>query len=118
MKAETHFLKGERMAMTQAKLMPTPDWESIVENCYMAAHNFILAGAEWAGVTHPQSHKHTANAGLLRQAAAPQSVQDAWNQLDVLRAGNVYGGQTNPAAGDEARQYLARIQQWATAKKP
>ncbi|HEX6123311.1 MAG TPA: hypothetical protein VFY89_09120 [Ktedonobacterales bacterium] len=106
------------MAATQAKLAPATDWEIVVESCYMAAHNFIVAGAEWTGVPHPQSHKHAANVSLLQRAAAPQDVREAWDQLEVLRAGNIYGGHTDPAAADEARQYLATIQRWASAKKP
>ena len=45
-KAEAHYAKGERLEATQAKLDPATDWESIVEGCYMSAHNFVLAGAE------------------------------------------------------------------------
>jgi hypothetical protein len=98
MKAEAHYQKGQRLAATQAKLDPATDWESIIEGCYMAAHNYVLAGAEWLGQAHQQSHKHQQNPRLLTQAAAPKAVRDAWESLDILRAGNVYGGHTNGAA--------------------
>ena len=44
MKPEAHFDKGKRLAAAQVKLDPATDWETIVEGCYMAAHNFVLAG--------------------------------------------------------------------------
>ena len=98
MKADDHFAKAERMAATQAKLDPATDWESIIEGCYMAAHNYVIAGVEYCGISHPQSHKHAANAQLLRQANAPDEVKAAWDALERLRNGNVYGGRTNGVA--------------------
>ena len=71
MKAEAHYQKGQRIAAAQAKLDPATDWESIVEECYMAAHNFVLAGAEWLGVAHQQSHIHRQNIGLVQRSGAP-----------------------------------------------
>jgi hypothetical protein len=118
MKAEAHFQKGKRMATAQAKLDPATDWESIVEGCYMAAHNFVLAGAEWLGQAHQQSHVHRQNVGLLQRSGAPQPVRTAWDRLEVLRAGNVYGGHTNGTASAEARDRLQVIQGWATALRP
>ena len=118
MKAEAHYQKGQRMAAAQAKLDPATDWESIVEGCYMAAHNFVLAGAEWLGVAHQQSHKHQQNTGLLQQCGAPQAVRDAWGRLEVLRAGNVYGGHTNGVASAEARDEMQTIRIWATGLRP
>jgi predicted nucleotidyltransferase len=78
MKADAHYDKAERLADAQARLDPTQDWELIVEGCYMSAHNFVLAGSEWVGVSHSQSHMHKENVRLLKQAAAPAAVQDAW----------------------------------------
>lgn len=118
MKPEAHFDKGKRLAGSQAKLDPATDWESIVEGCYMAAHNFVLAGVEWMGASHSQSHMHKFNARLLDQVGAPQSVRDAWDKLDASRAGNVYGARTNGTASAQARAYLAIIEAWADGLHP
>lgn len=113
-----HYAKGERLAAAQAKLDPATDWESIVEGCYMSAHNFVLAGAEWSGISHSQSHMHKENVRLLKQANAPQPVREAWNSLDIARAGNVYGARTNGVASAEARAHLQTIWDWTVALHP
>jgi surface antigen len=84
----------------------------------MAAHHFVLAGAEWCGVAHPQDHKHTRDAGLLAQAAAPQTVDDAWHTLEVLRPGRVYGAQGYGESSKKARESLQAIKEWAEAARP
>jgi hypothetical protein len=118
MKAEARFQKGERMAAAQTKLDPATDWESIVEGCYRAAHNFVLAGGEWLGQAHQQSHVHRQNVGLLQRSGAPQPARTARDRLEILRAGNVYGRHTNGTAAAEARERLQVIQVWATALCP
>lgn len=118
MKADAHHAKGGRLAAAQAKLDPATDWESIVEGCYMAAHNFVLAGTEWLGISHSQNHMHKENVRLLRLANAPQPVREAWNSLDILRAGNVYGARTNGVASAEARTHLQTIRDWAASLHP
>lgn len=110
--------KGERLAAAQIKLDPATDWESIVEGCYMSAHNFVLAGAEWSGTSHSQSLMHKENVRLLKQANAPQPVQDAWDKLEILRAGNIYGSRTNGVASAQAREYLRIIRDWAVSLHP
>jgi hypothetical protein len=117
-KAQAHFEKGERLATTQAKLDPATDWESIVEGCYMGAHNFVLARAEWSGASHPQGHMHRENVRLLTRAGALQSVKDAWDGLEILRAGNVYEGRTNGTSAAEARRLLQIVRDWAAAQRP
>jgi hypothetical protein len=118
MKADAHYDKAERLTEAQARLDAGRDWELIVEGCYMSAHNFVLAGTEWPGVAHSQGHMHKENVRLLKQAAAPSEVQDAWNQLEVLRAGNVYGARTNGTASSSARAHLQKLTQWATSVRP
>ena len=118
MNAEAHYQKGQQLAATQAKLDPATDWEGIIEGCYMAAHDYVLAGAEWLGQAHQQSHEHQQNPRLLTQAAAPKAVRDAWESLDILRAGNVYGGHTNGAASAEARLDMQTTVNWATGLRP
>lgn len=118
MKADAHLAKGERIAATQAHLDPATSWESIVELCYMSAHHLVLAGTEWAGVTHAQSHAHRENVRLLKQAAVPLAVADAWDRLETLRAANVYGAKTNGTASAQARVYLQTILDWTRASHP
>lgn len=118
MNADAHFDKARRLAAAQTKLDPTTDWESIVEGCYMSAHNFVLAGVEWSGASHSQSHMHKFNARLLNQVGAPQPVRQAWDNLETLRAGNVYGARTNGTVSAEARDHLKVIEVWATGLHP
>jgi len=117
MKADVHLAKAERMAATQAKLDPAIDWETIVETCYMSAHHYILAGTEWAGVSHLQNHLHSMNPTLLQQANAPTEVNAAWSKLEQLRAGNVYGAKTSGTASDDARASLQIIDQWVLQQR-
>lgn len=118
MNAQTHYEKAERLASAQMKLDPATDWESIVEGCYMSVHNYVLAGAEWSGVQRQQNHMHKQNVGLLQSAGAPQTVRDAWDRLEVLRAGNVYGARTNGVASAQARDKLEIVKQWAAGLRP
>jgi len=118
MNAQTHFEKAERLASAQTKLDPATDWESIVEGCYMAAYNYVPAGAEWLGVQHKQNHMHKQNVSLLRQANAPQAVREAWDQLETKRAGNVYGAKTNGVTSAEARRLLQTIHDWVAGLRP
>jgi hypothetical protein len=62
----------------------------------------VLAGVEWMGANHSQSHMHKLNVHLLNQVGAPQTVRDAWEKLEVLRVGNVYGARTNGTASAQA----------------
>ncbi len=118
MKADAHYDKAERLADAQTRLDPAQDWELIVEGCYMSAHHFVLAGAEWAGASHSQGHMHKDNVRLLKQAGASQPVQDAWNQLEILRAGSVYGARANGTASARARDGLRAVREWATNLHP
>ncbi|GEM_PF-3300629 len=45
MNADKHFQKGERFERSQMKLDPVEDSEVVIEGCYMAAHDYLLAGA-------------------------------------------------------------------------
>jgi hypothetical protein len=119
MKAEKHFEVGGNLEADQSVLNPAANWRLIVEGCYMAAHHYILAGAEWRGIAHPQSHGHAANAGILRQAGAPPEIGDAWHKLDYdLRPGQVYGRQPDGEASEEARAALKVIKDWAEEARP
>lgn len=119
MKADKHFQKGERFERSQMKLDPVEDSEAVIESCYMAAHNYLLAGAEWRGFTHPQSHAHSENAGLLnREVKAPQEVQDAWVLLDKMRPGHIYGSRSGGTEGAEARKAFKTIKDWAEEARP
>ncbi len=58
MKAEDHFQKALRLDAGQSQLDAAHYSELIIEGCYMAAHHYIEAGAEWRGIPHPQAHAH------------------------------------------------------------
>ncbi len=119
MNADKHFQKGERFERSQMKLDPVEDSEVVIEGCYMAAHNYLLAGAGWRGFTHPQSHAHSENAGLLsRQVKAPPEIQKAWNRLDAMRPGSVYGSRSGGMEGAEARANLKIIKDWPEEARP
>lgn len=118
MKAEDHFQKGARLEEAQQQLDVITAVELVIEGCYMAAHHYIEAGTEWLGVPHPQSHAHKDNIRLLRQAKAPQAVIDAWNDLDVLRPGGIYGKQPDRTAGPQARTDLKIVKDWAETLRP
>lgn len=118
MKAEDHFQKGLRLEEAQAQVDAITGVELIIEGCYMAAHHYIEAGTEWLGVPHPQSHAHKDNIRLLRQAKAPQTVIDAWNVLDVLRPGGIYGKQPDRDAGTKAQDALRIIKDWTEGTQP
>jgi len=105
MKAEVHYDKAQRLSQTQAILDPAQHYESIVELCYMSTHHYILAGTEWVGTPHHQSHAHRDNARLLK-AAAPQAILDAWNDLEKYRAGYIYGAKDDITVCNDARQAL------------
>lgn len=119
MKADKHFQKGERFERSQLKLDPAEDAEVLIESCYMAAHHYLLAGLEWRGIAHPQSHAHKDNAGLLsRHAKAPLEVQDAWKLLDDMRPGSIYGTHGDAASAIQARTALKTVRDWTEVAKP
>lgn len=118
MNAERHYAKGEEFEASQAKLDIVDDVSLLVEGCYFAAHHFIAAGVEWRGISHPQSHPHGQNIALLKQAGASQAILDAWNMLERVRSGNVYGGKTNGTTATQARTSLADIKVWAVLARP
>ena len=118
MKAEDHFQKALRFDEGQSQLDPTHHSELIIEGCYMAAHHYIEAGAEWRGIAHPQRHAHKDNIRLLNQAGAPEAVSEAWRNLESLRPGSIYGGHINGTSSAEARKALKTIKEWAEAVRP
>ncbi len=119
MNAEKHYQKGLRFERSQLKLDPIEDSEALVESCYMAAHHFLLAGTEWRGFAHAQSHAHKDNAGLPgRQVKAPLEVQRAWSLLDNMRPGSIYGARSGGVEGPEARKALQTIKDWTEEAHP
>lgn len=119
MKAPDHYSKGERLDQQQASLDPATFSETIVSVCHGAAHHFVCAGLEWAGINHEQyGHAHSKHPTLLKQAKAPLAVQAAWSDLERLRTKAFYGSGTTDAAVAEARAYLATIKGWARSLHP
>jgi hypothetical protein len=84
----------------------------------MSAHHYILAGTEWVGVTHFQGHAHRDNPRLMKQAQTPQDVVHAWEELEILRSGYIYGAKSDVSAGNQARDHLKTITDWAKALHP
>lgn len=118
MDPEKHFQKAQRFEATQAKLDPATDWETILDGCFLAAHHYLMAGFDWHGQPHPSTHAHSANPRLLRQVGAPDEVKKAWEDLDRMRSGGVYGGRSNGVASAEARAALNFIKAWVQAARP
>jgi hypothetical protein len=118
MDAEKHVQKAQRFEATQAKLDPATDWETILEDCFLAAHHYLMAGLDWRGQPHPSTHAHSTNPRLLRQASAPEPVFQAWQQLDRMRSGSIYGGKSNGVASAQARDFLKTIREWAVSARP
>lgn len=118
MNAETHYAKGERMEASQAKLDPATDWEAIIEMCYQAAHQYIMAGAAWRGVAHVSNHAHAANLKLLDKVGGAEAIKDLWRDLEKQRIGRVYGKQTDGVESALARDRLENIRQWAASTRP
>jgi hypothetical protein len=118
MKAEDHFQKAQRLEKGQHQLDPVHYGELVIEGCYMAAHHYIEAGTEWRGVSHPQAHAHKDNVRLLKQANAPNTVQDAWRTLETLRPSGIYGKEPDELAGAKAQAALQVIKDWAEEARP
>ncbi len=114
MKTPDHYSKGEKLEQQQASLDAAAYSETIISICHGAAHHFVCAGLEWAGMNHEQhGHMHGKHPTLLKQAKAPATVRTAWDDLEHLRTKAFYGSGTNSAAVIEARTYLATIKEWA-----
>lgn len=118
MNAEKHFQKAQRLEQGQNQLDPVHHGELVIEGCYMAAHHYIEAGAEWRGVAHPQAHAHKDNTRLLKQANAPDSIQDAWRTLETLRPSGIYGKEPDESAGATAQASLQVIKGWTEEARP
>ncbi|HEY7125358.1 MAG TPA: hypothetical protein VH540_15495 [Ktedonobacterales bacterium] len=119
MKAPGHYSRGEHLEQQQATLDPATHSETIVSNCQGAAHHFVCAGMQWAGINHEQAgHVHSKHPSMLKQAAAPGIVQQAWNDLERLRTRAFYGSGTDSAGAADARLYLATIKGWAQSLHP
>lgn len=63
MKAEDHLQKGQRLEEAQQQLDVTTAVELMIEGCYMAAHHFIEAGAEWLGFHIPKATRTRTTSG-------------------------------------------------------
>ncbi len=118
MNAEKYFQKAQRLEQGQSQLDPVHYGELVIEGCYMAAHPYIEAGAEWRGIPHPQAHAHKDNTRLLKQARAPDAIQDAWRTLETLRPGGIYGKEPDKSAGATAQAALQIIKDWAEGARP
>jgi hypothetical protein len=118
MQADVHFEKGVRFEHSQAKLFPEEDWELAIEGCYYAAFQIVLAGCQWRGVRHSDNHSHAEARNLLTQASAPSEVSAAWNELEAVRAGRVYGKQPDSGECERSRIRVQVIKSWALAAQP
>ena len=119
MKALDHYSKGERLEQQQATLDSTTHSETIANNCQGAAHHFVCAGMQWAGINHEQAgHAHSKHPTMLKQAGAPDSVRSAWDGLERLRTRAFYGSGIDNVAAADARAYLATIKGWAQSLHP
>ena len=118
MQADIHFAKGERFEQAPALLAPATDWELAIEGCYYAAFQFILAGTSWRGVRHSDNHPHAEAVKLLTQTGAPSEVLTAWSALETVRAGRVYGKQSDNGETERSRERVKQIKDWALLGRP
>jgi len=75
MKAEKHVQVGAEFEQEQADLDLATKWRSVVVDCHMDAHHFVLAGAERRGIEHANKHMHSTNPGCWFGRARPRKSQ-------------------------------------------
>lgn len=88
------------------KLKDEPDYETIIEDCYAAAVQYIAVIAERRRKKHLDTHKGLAK--FLDDTDLPD-LAAAFRQLEILRTSKYYGGQSNGRSAREARQILEEI---------
>ena len=116
MKALDHYNQGERLEQQQANLDAASYSETIPGVCHGAAHHYICAGLEWAGVKH--GHAYSKHSTRLWQAAIPTEIPTAWDRLDRLLAATFIGEEINGPSAQDARTHLATIKGWAQSLHP
>jgi len=106
MRSEDHRKKAERLEETLAKLSDEPDYETIIEDCYAAAVQYIAMICELRRRKHLDTHK-----GLPRflDENSLSDLAASFRELELLRTAKYYGGQRDGRSAKEAKRILAEI---------
>lgn len=108
MQPDGHRRKAERLEGTLRKLKDEPDYETIIEDCYAAAVQYIATITERRRKKHLDTHKGLAK--FLDDNDFPD-LATAFRQLEILRTSKYYGGQGNGKSAKEAKHVLEEIKQ-------
>jgi len=106
MQPDGHQKKAERLERTIRKLKDEPDYETIVEDCYAAAVQYIAVITERRRKKHLDTHKGLAK--FLDDNDLPD-LAAALRQLEILRTSKYYGGQGDGRSAKEAKQVLEEV---------
>ncbi len=106
MQPNGHRAKAERIERTMRKLEDGPDYETIIEDCYATAVQYIAVICERRRKRHLDTHKGLAK--FLDDNDLPD-LAGAFRQLEILRTGKYYGGQGNGRSAKEAKHILEEI---------
>ncbi len=106
MNTEGHRKKAARLERTIAKLDDDADYETIIEDCYTAAVQYVAVISELRRKRHLDTHKGLAK--FLDDNEMPD-LSAAFRELEILRTGKYYGGQGNGKSAKEAKRILGEI---------
>lgn len=106
MKPDDHLKKAERLEATITRLRDAPDYETIIEDCYSAAVQYIAILSERRKKRHIDTHKGLAH---FLDENDLTDLATAFRQLESLRTSRFYGGQGDGKAAREAKHILAEI---------
>ena len=106
MNRNKHLEKARRMEKSGEKLDPEEDWELIVEDIYGTALHYIAFICDIKIGNHMETHK-----GLPKflDDNGLNSLSQWFREIDVLRMGRWYGGQSDGETVRLARKALVNI---------
>lgn len=106
MEPEGHREKAERLERSVEKLKNEPDFEMIIEGCYVASVHYIALICDRRVRKHLDTHK-----GLTKFLDENDlgDLAASFRELDLLRTSKYYGGQRNGKSAKEAKRLLAEI---------
>ncbi len=106
MQPDGHRQRAERLERTMRKLEDSPDFETIIEDCYAIAVQYIAVISERRRRRHLDTHKGLAK--FLDDNDLPDLAK-GFRRLEILRTGRYYGGQGDGKASKEAKEILDEI---------
>ena len=106
MQPDGHRRKAERIERTMRKLDEGPDYETIIEDCYTSAVQYIAVVCDRRRKRHMDTHKGLTK--FLDDNDLP-ALAKAFRRLEILRTGRYYGDQGDGKAAKEAKGVLDEI---------